>query len=229
MPTPCGAPGRSSSDRLRLAYDAPIMSELAVHLGAFGTHLARRHPPLCPELGLWLLADDVDLEGGCAELAEGEAPPFWAFCWGSGQALARHVLDHPELVRGQDVVDLGTGSGIVAIAAARAGAKRVLATDLDPHARRAAALNASLNGVEIETAADPPPRWDLLLAADVLYETGLRDWILGEARRRGPVLLADPQRTGTPRLDAPILRTIPSCTFPDVDSPQKHVALHLLR
>jgi len=202
--------------------------ELESHLGAFGTHLTRRVPPLCPELTLWLLGDEVDLEGGCDELAEGEAPPFWAFCWGSGQALARHVLDHPELVRDKEIVDLGTGSGIVAIAAARAGAARVLATDLDPLSRRAAALNAELNGVVIETVPEAPATWDLMLAADVLYETGLREWILGEALTRGPILLADPQRTGTPRVDAPVLRTIPSCTFPDVDSPQKNVVLHWL-
>lgn len=201
---------------------------LESHLGAFGTHLARRSPPLVPELSLWLLGDEVDLEGGCEALADGEAPPFWAFCWGSGQALARHVLDHPELVRDRQVVDLGTGSGIVAIAAARAGAARVVATDLDPLSRRAAALNAALNDVEIETTPEAPSTWDLMLAADVLYETGLRDWILGEARRRGPILLADPRRTGTPRVDAPILRTIPSCTFPDVDSPQRDVVLHRL-
>ena len=202
--------------------------ELEAHLGAFGAHLTPRTPPLCPELSLWLLGDEVDLEGGCDELAEGEAPPFWAFCWGSGQALARHVLDHPELVTDKHVVDLGTGSGIVAIAAACAGAASVLATDLDPLSRRAAALNAARNGVEIQTAPKPPARWDLLLAADVLYETGLRDWVLGEARERGPILLADPQRTGTPRVDAPVLQTISSCTFPDVDSPQKDVVLHRL-
>lgn len=202
--------------------------DLEAHLGAFGTRLDRRRPPLCPELELWLLGDDVDLEGGCEELAEGEAPPFWAFCWGSGQALARHLLDHPETVRGRAVVDLGTGSGIVAIAAARAGAAQVVATDLDPLSRRAAALNAALNDVTIELAPRPPERWDLLLAADVLYETGLRDWILGPARSGGPILLADPQRTGTPRVDAPPLRRIPSYTFPDVDSPQKEVVLYAL-
>ena len=132
-------------------------------------------------------------------------------------------------MRDRNVVDLGTGSGIVAIAAALAGAAHVVATDLDPQSRRAAELNAELNGVAIETRPEAPPTWDLLLAADVLYETGLRDWILGEALTRGPILLADPQRTGTPRVDAPILRTIPSSTFPDVDSPQKNVVLHMLR
>ncbi|HEB88148.1 MAG TPA: methyltransferase [Deltaproteobacteria bacterium] len=190
-------------------------------LGAFGARLVLRRPPLCPEFELWLLSDEVELEAGCAELADGEAPPFWAFCWGAGQALARFVLDHPERVRGKRIVDLGTGSGIVALAAARAGARTVLAVDLDPVARHVTTLNARHNGLEIETASIAPEGWDLLLAADVLYENGLRDWILGEARREGPILLADPQRTGTPRLDFPVLDRFEATTFPDVDSPRK--------
>jgi len=200
--------------------------ELERRLGAFGARLTLRRPTLCPEFELWLLGDDVDLEVGCNELAEGEAPPFWAFCWASGQALARHVLDHPGLVRDKRVVDLGTGSGIAALAAARAGARTVLALDLDPTSRRAAELNAEQNGLEIETSATAPEDWDLMLAADVLYETGLREWVMGSARNQGPILLADPQRTGTPRLDLPVLSRIDATTFPDVDSPQRSVVLH---
>jgi predicted nicotinamide N-methyase len=203
-----------------------VISELESTLGAFGAHLDRRRPPLCPELELWLLADGVDLEGACDELAEGEAPPFWAFCWGSGQALARYVLDHPERVRDRCIVDLGTGSGIVALAAARAGAREVVALDLDPQSRCAAQRNADLNGLEIKTEADAPESWELMLAADVLYETGLREWVFGEARNRGPILLGDPQRTGTPPIEFPELARIPSHTFPDVDSPQKIVVLY---
>ena len=200
--------------------------ELERRLGAFGARLTLRRPTLCPEFELWLLGDDVDLEVGCNELAEGEAPPFWAFCWASGQALARHVLDHPDLVRDKRVVDLGTGSGIAALAAARAGARTVLALDLDPTSRRAAELNAEQNGLQIETSATAPEDWDLMLAADVLYETGLREWVMGSARSQGPILLADPQRTGTPRLDLPVLTRIDATTFPDVDSPQRSVVLH---
>jgi len=174
------------------------------------------------------MSDAVDLEAGCAELANGEGPPFWAFCWGSGQALARYLLDHPESVRGQRIVDLGCGSGVAGLAAARAGAREVIAVDLDPVAREAAWRNASQNGLRIETSNEPPESWDLMLAADVLYETGLRDWVLGEARRRGPILLADPQRTGTPKLDRPELMRFEVCTFPDVDSPQRDVVLHAL-
>lgn len=200
--------------------------DLCSHLGAFGTRLDRRRPPLCPELELWLLDDGVDLEGACDELADGEAPPFWAFCWGSGQALARYVLDHPERVRDLRVVDLGTGSGIVALAAALAGAREVVAVDLDPQSRRAAQLNSDLNGLQIKTAEEAPASWDLMLAADVLYETGLRDWVLGEARNRGPILLADPRRTGTPRVDFSELDRVAAHTFPDVDSPQKSVVIY---
>lgn len=205
-----------------------VEPRLAGALGAFGARLERRRPPLCPELELWLMSDDVDLDAGCRELAEGEAPPYWAFCWGAGQALARHLLDAPESVRGRSVVDLGTGSGIAAIAAARAGAREVVAIDVDPVARAAALENAALNGVSLRTAAAIPERFDLLLAADVLYETGLRDSLLGSIRRRGACLLADPRRTGTPPVDFPVLARYEARTFPDVDSPRRSVVLHFL-
>lgn len=201
---------------------------LEAHVLAFGAQLELRRPPLCPELELWLMSDAVDLEAGCADLTLGEAPPFWAFCWASGQALARFLLDHPERVRGRRVVDLGCGSGVAGLAAARAGAREVIAVDLDPVARAAARRNAAWNGLQIETSREPPASWDLMLAADVLYETGLRDWVLGEARRSGPILLADPQRTGTPKLDLPELIRVEARTFPDVDSPQRDVVLHAL-
>ncbi len=214
----------------RPADPAPIPGpgDLEARLGAFGGSLALRRPPLCPELELWLMSDAVDLETGCRALAEGEAPPYWAFCWGSGQALARFLLDHPERVRGLRVLDLGTGSGIAAIAAARAGAREVFALDIDPTARAAAELNAAHNGVSLRTTGVAPADFDLLLAADVLYETGLRDWILVEARRHAPCLLADPQRTGTPRIDFPIVATFDARTLPDVDSPRTTVVLHAL-
>jgi predicted nicotinamide N-methyase len=208
--------------------DAQVKADLEARLGAFGARLELRRPPLCPELELWLMSESVDLEAGCHELADGEAPPYWAFCWASGQALARYLLDHPEHVRGLRVLDLGTGSGIAAIAAARAGAREVIAVDIDATARSAARMNAMHNRVTIETSAVAPDEFDLLLAADVLYETGLRDWILDDARRRAPALLADPQRTGTPPVDFPILATFEARTLPDVDSPRMTVVLHAL-
>ena len=200
--------------------------ELERCLGAFGSQLELRRPPLCPEFELWLLGDGVDLEAGCEALEVDEEPPYWAFCWGSGQALARHVLDHPDLVRDKYVVDLGTGSGIVALAAARAGAKTVLALDRDATSRWAAELNARHNGLTIETSAKTPQEWDLMLAADVLFESGLHDWLMKTARLSGPILLADPERTGTPRLDRPVLARIEATTLPDVDSPRHSVVFH---
>lgn len=202
--------------------------ELEHALAAFGVRLAIQHPPLCPELALWLTAGDADLEAGCRALAEGEAPPYWAFCWGSGQALARHLLDHPELVVGKRVVDIGSGSGVAAIAAARAGARAVFALDIDVVARQAAQENARLNQVDVVGVAALPEEFDFVLAADVLYETGLRDWILGDLARRAPGILADPQRTGTPRVELPILARYAARAFPDVDSPQRSVVLHAL-
>ncbi|MEZ4334847.1 MAG: 50S ribosomal protein L11 methyltransferase [Myxococcota bacterium] len=230
-----GAPG-APSDRPDAAPRPPPADQgsswsserLEARLGAFGAHLAWRTPPLAPEIGLWLISEVVDLEAGCQALADGEAPPYWAFCWASGQALARHLLDHPELVRGRRVVDLGTGSGIAAIAAALAGAGEVVAIDVDPTARGAARLNAERNGVSIRTDARPPASFDLLLAADVVYETGLRDWILGEGRRRAACLLADPRRAGTPPIDFPVVATYAARTLPDVDPPCRSVYLHAL-
>ncbi|MEE8164699.1 MAG: 50S ribosomal protein L11 methyltransferase [Myxococcota bacterium] len=203
-----------------------MIHELEHELGAFGSQLHRRRPPLCPELELWLLGDDVDLEVACDALPKGVAPPFWAFCWGSGQALARFLLDRPDLVQGKRIVDLGAGSGIAGLAAARAGAARVVVLDRDPRARLAAQCNAELNGLEIEASHEIPGEWDLMLAADVLFESGLRSWLLGPARQRGPILLADPERAGAPRLDQRSFARIEATTFPNVDFPRKNVALH---
>lgn len=207
---------------------ARVEADLEARLGAFGARLTLQRPPLCPELELWLMGETVDLEAACRELADGEAPPYWAFCWASGQALARYLLDHPEHVRGLRVLDIGSGSGVAAIAAARAGAREVIAVDIDPTARSAAQLNARHNRVVIETTAEVPEAFDLLLAADVLYETGLRGFILDDARRRAPCLLADPQRTGTPPVGFPVLARFEVRTLPDVDSPRRTVVLHAL-
>ena len=134
--------------------------------------------------------------------------PYWAELWGGGLALARHVLDHPETVAGKNVFDIGTGSGLVAIAAARAGAPRVLAADIDPIACAVARQNAAENGVAIEAlcvdfADGPPPSVDLVLAGDVFYDAALalRTSAVFERCRRAniPVLVGDPGRAFLPR------------------------------
>src|SRR5579863_6226180 len=109
-------------------------------------------PSLVPEIRLHLATEILPLWSRTEEEIErtGLPPPYWAFAWAGGQALARYVLDHPECVRDRTVLDFGSGSGLVAIAAAMAGAKSVLAADIDPYAMAAIALNASTNGVAID-------------------------------------------------------------------------------
>jgi predicted nicotinamide N-methyase len=139
------------------------------------------------------------------------APPFWAFPWAGGQALAHHLLDHPETVRGKVVLDLASGSGLVAIAAAKAGAAAVIANDIDPMCEAAVAVNAQLNGVDIDylgddllgVAIDDLPGADVILAADVFYEeTPAKRFLefLQRARADGVEIFAgDPGRTYFPR------------------------------
>ena len=143
------------------------------------------------------------------DLAEANvAPPFWAFPWAGGQALSRYVLDHPEIVRGKLVLDLASGSGLVAVAAALAGAAEVVANDIDPMCEAAIALNADLNGVSISWLGGnlldgDPPDYDVILAADVFYEqTPARMFraMLERCHANGSVVLAgDPGRTYFPR------------------------------
>ena len=167
-------------------------------------------PPAVPELRLHL-ADDItqtweDLERA---LDEGQLPPpFWAFAWVGGQGLARYLLDTPAEVAGRRVLDLATGSGLVALAARRAGAAQVLAVDVDPFAEVAVPLNAELNGLEVafcgvDLLGGPPPDVDVLLAGDVCYDRDMTDrvlpWLRAAADRGVRVLLGDPGRQFLPR------------------------------
>jgi predicted nicotinamide N-methyase len=152
--------------------------------------------PLAPEISLHLAdpsAGLFDATGG--EFRSAKPPPFWAFVWAGGQALARHVLDHPEIVRGRRVLDLASGSGLVAIAAARAGAAQVAAADIDPQAMAAARRNGLANGV---TLAETVERPEVLLAGDAFYTASVAAQMtrrLLTARRDGArVLVGDPGR-----------------------------------
>ncbi len=167
-------------------------------------------PPLVPEVSLHLAHEAVPLwQKTEEELGEmGLPPPFWAFAWAGGQALARHVLDNPLLVRGQRVVDLASGSGLVGIAAMKAGAASVLAADIDGFSIEAIRLNAALNDVSIDlTGQDllnaPAPDCGIILVGDLFYEKALAarvfDW-LSEAEARGiAALIGDPGRSYLPR------------------------------
>jgi len=166
-------------------------------------------PSHVPEIQLHLADDAVALweltEEQLGEL--GLPPPFWAFAWAGGQALARYLLDHPEIVRGKHVLDVASGSGLVAIAAMKAGAASALAVDIDSFAAHAAALNAQLNNVEIQTSdADPvghPTDADVILVGDLFYDRDLAprvlDWLTELQRAGKTILIGDPGRTYLPR------------------------------
>ena len=166
--------------------------------------------PHAPEISLWL-ADEVTPIWRLTEEELGEMglpPPFWAFAWAGGQGLARWLLDHPGEVAGKRVLDFATGSGLVGIAAMRAGAASVLCADIDPFCAAAVAANAGANGVRLDfTAADlleaPPPEVDLICAGDVCYERPMTDRVLqwlGQGRAAGArVLIGDPGRSYFPK------------------------------
>jgi predicted nicotinamide N-methyase len=197
-------------------------------LCVLGSALRTRELPLCPELQLWLLHDGIDLNARADELLRAGPAPYWAFCWGAGQALARYLLDHPELVRGQKVVDFGAGSAVAGIAAARAGAAVVTAVDMDPVALQMARHNAELNGVTLELALRVPHDWDVMLASDVLYETGNEAWLARAAEGGKQVLLSDPLRHGTPRPELEVIAEYAVRTVPDVDYPIQRALIHRL-
>ena len=169
-------------------------------------HAAPASAPLVPELVLHLAAEITPLWQATEEwlAARNVAPPFWAFAWPGGQALARHVLDHPGLVAGRRVLDFAAGCGIAALACARAGAAAVEASEIDPLARAAVALNAAENGSAISLAADvvgTPCRWDVILCGDVCYEAPMTGRILPWLRamaRQAEVVVADPGRAYLP-------------------------------
>jgi predicted nicotinamide N-methyase len=166
-------------------------------------------PPHVPEIRLHLAGEAHELwQKTEEELQEiGLEPPFWAFAWAGGQGLARHVLDHREIVQGRTIADFATGSGLVAIAAAKAGAAAVTASDIDPFCEAAGALNAALNGVEIAFEGSD---WvgtalqaDVLLAGDVFFDREMTSrvvpWFSDLARNGIEILVGDPGRSYLPK------------------------------
>ena len=167
-------------------------------------------PPLVPEIRLHLATEITPIWQATEEtLARaGVPPPFWAFAWAGGQALARFLLDHPGAIAGRAVLDFGAGSGLVAIAAAKAGAARVLAAEIDHFGGAAIAANAELNNVSIGvTSVDLldtiDPSWEVVTAGDVCYERAMADrvtpWLTALAAHGSLVLLGDPGRAYLPR------------------------------
>ncbi len=202
--------------------------DFAISALVLGSHLRPRQLDLCPELSLWLLGDDVDLNTRVDELFTLERAPYWAFCWGSGQALARYVLDHPESVRGKVVADFGSGSGVAALAALKAGARRVVAVDIDPSALRAAEANARLNDLALEVAFELPIEFDVLLASDVLYELGNRELLYDLCRQGKGVIVSDPLRPHNARITRAPQAHYAVRTVPDVDYPIESAVIYEL-
>ena len=154
-------------------------------------------------IGLW---ERTELAAGGAQLP----PPFWAFAWAGGQAVARYLLDHPDVVHGRRVLDLAAGGGVTAIAAALAGASAVTATEIDPAAVEALALNAALNHVAVDAVCrdvldEPVPDVDVVTAGDVFYNRDMAARVLAFVQRAAAtgvaVLVGDPGRAYVPRAD----------------------------
>ncbi|HET7335334.1 MAG TPA: methyltransferase [Rhizomicrobium sp.] len=166
-------------------------------------------PPLVPEVRLHLATELVPLWRKTEEELEeaGVPPPFWAFAWAGGQALARYVLDNADLVRGKSVLDFGAGSGLVGIAAALAGAKNVVCADIDAFAVRATAFNARANKVSIAATTDDligrDDGWQIILMGDMCYERPLAErvlaWLATLNARGAFILIGDPNRTYFPK------------------------------
>ncbi|MCO1597747.1 50S ribosomal protein L11 methyltransferase [Micromonospora sp. RHAY321] len=216
---------------------ATALSELEREIDAPGDGLDRLRlvpTPFVPEVRLHL-AEDAIVWWARMEAAAGRtlAPPYWASAWAGGQALARHLLDHPELVAGRRVLDLAAGSGLVAIAAALAGAAEVVANDIDPYAVAAVTVNARANGVAVDATGSDlldtgDAEADVVLAGDVFYSRALADRMLPFLQRAAAggaeVLVGDPDRGHLPADRLTVLADYPvPTTEPSVDSSLRRV------
>jgi predicted nicotinamide N-methyase len=167
-------------------------------------------PPLVPEIKLHLAEESLPIWLKTEEELDqiNVPPPFWAFAWAGGQALARYILDNPTLVAGNTILDLGCGSGLTAIAPMLAGAKSALAADIDMLALASVEVNAEANSVVVSVTSEnllafPPKLFDVTLVGDLFYERAMSDHVLGYVQAAAAlgslVLIGDPQRTYFPR------------------------------
>ena len=178
--------------------------------GFIRRNTALHEPPLVPEVKLHLATEIVPIWQMTEEELEksGLPPPFWAFAWAGGQALSRYILDNPDIVFGKSVLDFGAGSGLIGIAAAKAGAKFALSADIDNFAVEAIRINAASNGVTVEATAEDlvgveNRGWEVILVGDMCYERPLAErieaWLRRLAGEGVTVLIGDPGRTYLPK------------------------------
>lgn len=175
----------------------------------------------CPEIELFLINADFPRRPLAGEVAERlmQSPPYWAFCWASGQVLARFLLDHPHWVRGRRVLDFGAGSGVVGIAARLAGAAQVTCCDVDATARAMTLDNARRNGVDVGVCSELPDgvRYDLIAVADVLYDRDNLPLLEQLRARADTLLLADSRLKELPAAGFGYIGAFVSSTWPDLD------------
>ena len=187
-------------------------------------HIVATSLPLCPEIQLYLIdSDNMQRVFAIDEIQTILAnTPYWTFCWASGQALACYLLQHKLHFAGRRILDFGAGSGVVAIAAAMAGAAKVIACDIDPDALEAVRANATLNRVDVETCADLAQLtepFDLIIAADVLYDRENFHYLQEFLALAPEILVADSR---VKSLDLPPYRKIAeltATTLPDLEEP----------
>ncbi len=200
-------PDRAHADRLRRFIQDNLPAVEVPEAGGIRLHLAG------PRSGMARLAKIDPQDAG---------PPYWAYLWGGGLALARHVLDNPEIVAGRRVLDLGAGCGVVGIAAARAGAIQVVATDIAPGALAATQLNAAKNGMTItpmlgDLTGGAPPAVDVVLVGDLFYEADLAARVVAFLDRclasEIAVLIGDPWRAHLPHARLDLLAEYPGPDF----------------
>lgn len=197
-----------------------------------GARATRQSLPQVSELQLWLMDENYpQAELGSDDIARiMQYPAYWAFCWASGQVMARWILDHPEWLRGCSVLDFGCGSGVVAIAAAKAGAARVIACDNDPDAILATRKNADLGGVTLEYLADfeqRPEQIDRLLVADVLYDRANLPLLQQFLAAADQVLVADSRIRNFSEPGYQRLLKAQSCTVPDLSESEEFNSVSL--
>lgn len=201
-------------------------------------HTQLGRPPLVPEIALFLASEITPIWQASEDWlrAQNIEPPFWAFAWPGGQALARHVLDHPETVAGKRVLDFAAGGGIAAIACAMAGAASVQAAEIDPLAVASIRLNAAENGVAVEAMGEDVVgsacRWDLILCGDVCYEAPMTlhilPWLEAMAAQ-AIVWVADPGRAYLPRSGLTAFADYKVATSLELeDRTERHVVLYRL-
>ena len=212
----------------RLRWTEQVSAPRPVPAGFVRDHTRPARPSLVPEVTLQVAADVVAL-WEAIEAERGVAPtepPFWAAAWPGGQALARYVLDEPSIVAGHSVLDLGSGSGLVAVAAALAGAARVVASEIDPFGHAAIAVNAEVNRVRPpvvvgDVLGEEPPEVDVVLAGDVCYDREMSErvlpWLEAARGRGAEVYLGDP---GRPYVPVARLKSVATFDVPDTEGTQ---------